>query len=119
MSDAEFYQRSIARLDEHLQRVRADKDHLRYSLTEAEDLAERLRADVAAAEARAAHFDAMSVQNVRKLIAANEDRDRLASLLEKLRPHVGHRLRCDAFTHVGPCTCGLADLLAEIPREDP
>lgn len=41
------------------------------------------------------------------------DRDRLASLLEKLRPYLGHQLRCPVAYTAG-CDCGLSDLLAEI-----
>lgn len=44
------------------------------------------------------------------------DRDRLASLLEKLKPYSRHRQNpsfCPATFHGGVCDCGLSDLLTE------
>lgn len=54
----------------------------------------------------------------------NTERDRLASLLEKLRPYLSHANRwCPAHPGTfrtsgpGPCDCGLSALLAEIGDE--
>lgn len=46
------------------------------------------------------------------------DRDRLASLVEKLRPYADHR-RVECDSGLSRCVCGLADLLADIPRGEP
>lgn len=43
------------------------------------------------------------------------ERDRLASLVEKLRPYLRHRSTvCARNNHADPCDCGLADLLTEM-----
>lgn len=44
--------------------------------------------------------------------------DRLASLLEELRPYADHR-RVECDSGLSRCVCGLADLLADIPRGEP
>ena len=51
------------------------------------------------------------------ILRLRAERDRLASLVEKLRPYLLHKWGCSfCYDHDeprGPCDCGLADLLTE------
>lgn len=51
---------------------------------------------------------------VRQAESLRAERDRLASLVEKLRPYLAHTRDCWYWKGHRPCRCGLVDLLTEM-----